>query len=491
MRDDVAIFDIGSNAVRLVIYDRLDRAPLRLHNERAVCSLGAGLSATGRLNPEGVELALSSLRRMSALVRALGVRRVMAVATAAVRDASDGQAFLDRVRDEFGLDARIIEGEEEARLSALGVMSNGLGQDGVIGDFGGGSLELVSIAQGAIGDKTSLPIGSHRLHAYAGRGQRAKAVEEALDAAPFLSGCAGRDFYVLGGAWRSIGKAHMHFVRYTLPVLDHYTISGGEALDFARLLARQGSESLEKTVGLAKRRVRDVSVAALALEKVLARAQFGRLVFSGMGLREGLLFDALPADERAKDPLIEACRKLCPPVGARGGTEALQRFLEPLFENADARTRRWLAASCLLSDIAALSHEEFQADQAFRQVLAMPLPSLDHAGRAFLAAVQYVRYRGYIRRGARGAEIEETTAPAHKLLNPIALDAAERAGMALRLAYALTGGALRLLSGARLEVAAGSLRLCLTPEAAPLASGLIAEFMDKLAQNMGLRPEMP
>ncbi|MBU6476262.1 MAG: exopolyphosphatase, partial [Alphaproteobacteria bacterium] len=176
----VAVIDIGSNAVRLVVYDGLNRAPFRIHNERNICNLGADLGRTGRLNPLSVKKALNSIRRFSGLLAAMKVSHVRAVATAAVRDAADGRDFIDTVQKEFGLKIEVINGEEEARLSALGVLANGFGRDCVIGDFGGGSMELIVVENGEVKHKASLPLGSHRLQAEKGRAARVDMVEKHL-----------------------------------------------------------------------------------------------------------------------------------------------------------------------------------------------------------------------------------------------------------------------------------------------------------------------
>ena len=160
VKDQIAVIDIGSNAVRLVIFDRLDRAPVRLHNERNICSLGADLGTTGKLSAEGVEKALVSIARFAGLIDALGIKRVFAVGTAALRDAANGAEFIARVKKEFGFTIRLIEGEEEARLSALGVLMNGLGNEGIIGDYGGGSLELIGIDGGKVKLAGLLPRGA-------------------------------------------------------------------------------------------------------------------------------------------------------------------------------------------------------------------------------------------------------------------------------------------------------------------------------------------
>jgi len=190
-RDYVAVLDIGSNAVRLVVYDGMNRVPVKIHNERDLCGLGADLGKTGRLNPDGVEKAMQTIGRFAALITAMKITTVKSVATAALREAADGPAFIAAVQKKFGLDIRVIEGEEEARLSAIGVMMNGLGERGVIGDFGGGSLELIQVIYNNVNNKQSFPIGSHRLHALPNRDEQRKFIDGHLAGAPFIEQSAG------------------------------------------------------------------------------------------------------------------------------------------------------------------------------------------------------------------------------------------------------------------------------------------------------------
>jgi exopolyphosphatase/guanosine-5'-triphosphate,3'-diphosphate pyrophosphatase len=481
MRDYVAIFDIGSNAVRLVVYDGLSRAPVKIHNERNVCGLGADLATTGRLNPDGVKAALGSLGRFASLVSAMNIHHTFAVATAAVRDASDGPAFIARVKRDFGLEISIIEGEEEARLSAQGVLSNGLGDGGLIGDYGGGSLELIAAEGRKINHAVSLPLGSLRLLPLSTRSARVKAIDAALDAAPFLSAYKGRDFVALGGAWRSMAKAHMHLKKHPLPVLDHYAIEGKHALEFAALIARQSPASLEKSVGFSRRRVRDVGVSALVMERLFERVRPARLVFSASGLREGLLFDRLSPKEQKQDALLAGCEKFALRLSRFGdlkGFRALQDFAAPLF--ADEKTARLSRASCVLSDLAGFDHEDFQAEQAFRRILVLPFSAADHEARAFLALSQYARYKGYIRRTRT-----DVTLPAQKLLDEKTLNAALACGLAQRLGYLLTGGALELLKHAELKITEKRLALKLSPGADALNAAAVEGALKDLASALG------
>jgi exopolyphosphatase/guanosine-5'-triphosphate,3'-diphosphate pyrophosphatase len=475
----VAVIDIGSNAVRLVVYDGLNRAPFKIHNERTQCHLGRHLAATGRLNPEGVTLALDSIGRYAGLIKAMNIREVRAVATAAMRDAADGRDFIAKIKNDFGLDIRIIEGEEEARLAALGVMMNGLGARGVVGDYGGGSLELIVLENDVVRHKASLPLGAHRLHALKTQEERAAAIDKHLSSVPFLKDFTRRDFYAMGGAWRSMARAHMRMTRHPLFVLDHYAVEGGKAADFARLIAGQSPAALEKTVGAMEQRLHDMGVAALTMEKLFAVLKPSRLIFSGTGLREGMLYDSLPPEVQKRDPLLASCEKVALQASRftdLAGFDALVAWMLPLFTGVSEKALRLLKASCLLSDISWFEHEDYQAAHAFERIFVMPFYGIDHPSRAFLALTQYARY---------GGRDEKTRAVAGRLIDEGMVTAALGAGLAQRMGYLLTGGALRLLADSALSVSARRVTLKLKPRARLLNADSVSRALDDLAKAMG------
>lgn len=479
-KDYVAVLDIGSNAVRFVVYDGLNRAPFKIHNERTQCHLGKHLATTGLLNPEGVTSALESIGRYSALIKAMKIKQVRAVATAAMRDAKDGKDFIKKVKSDFGLEIKIIEGEEEARLSAHGVMMNGLGAQGVIGDYGGGSLELIVIENDVVKHKTSLPIGAHRLHAIEGFEARLAAVDAQLASVPFLKDYTGKDFYAMGGAWRSMARAHMRMVEHPVLMLDHYTVPGQKASEFADLLSKQSEDALKNTLGLMEKRVHDIAVASLAMRRVFEILKPSRLIFSGTGLREGMLYDQLAPAVQQEDALIASCEKVALQVSRfndHGGFETLEKWMDPLFRGLDARTLRLLKASCLLSDIGWFEHEDYQASHAFERILVMPFYGIDHAGRAFLALTQYVRY---------GGEEEDTVEITGKLFDDDMAAIAVVAGLAQSTGYLLTGGALSLLKESELVVSEKTLTLKLHAKSHMLNAEVVGKAFNKLCKATGL-----
>ncbi|MEK9662627.1 MAG: hypothetical protein VW644_13010 [Alphaproteobacteria bacterium] len=236
----VGIVDLGSNSIRLVVYDRLARTPQTRINERVICGIGRDVATTGRLSPDGVDLAIRNLMRFAALVRAMRVGDLEVLATAATRDAEDGPALLDRVAEIFGMPVRQLDGGAEARLAALGVISGIPDASGISGDLGGGSLELAGLDNGEIADIVTLPLGPLRLLAEFGpqRTELQTRIDAAFDDLPWLGQYNGRKFYAVGGAWRSLARIHMDQSDYPLRIIHSYRVSGREAADLCKVNTR-------------------------------------------------------------------------------------------------------------------------------------------------------------------------------------------------------------------------------------------------------------
>jgi exopolyphosphatase/guanosine-5'-triphosphate,3'-diphosphate pyrophosphatase len=278
----IAVIDVGSNSLRLVVFERLGPGLLPMLNEKVMCALGRGIAATGRLSPEGIELALANLQRFVALARALHVDHIAVIATAAVRDASDGGAFVAEAERQCGVPVRIIDGGEEGALSAAGVLAGIPEADGVVGDLGGGSVELVRVAAGEIGEAVSLPLGPLRL---AELGDNRKAINEAIDRAidrtPVLREARGRSLYLVGGAWRAIARLHMEQTGYPLHIIHQYTLRRRAAESFLEIIDRQSRRSLERIATINRRRLEVVPLAAAILRRLVGGGPPPRIVLWG------------------------------------------------------------------------------------------------------------------------------------------------------------------------------------------------------------------
>src|SRR5436190_4274804 len=331
-----AVIDVGSNSVRLVIYRVDGRALWTVYNEKVVAGLGRDLSTSGRLSREGVEAALGALRRFRVVLDGWRADQVTAAATAAVRESADGKAFLARVKAETGLDVRILSGEEEARFAGLGVICGDPSAQGIVGDLGGTSLELVRLNGSGPLEGATLPLGPLALGAPKplDPDRMRRVVDDHL--APLANRFASPDFHAVGGAWRNLALLHMQLADYPLHVAHQYEISRLEVLDMARFVQRQSRPSLERIEGLSKKRVDTLPYAALVLERLVERLAVERVAVSAYGVREGLLLEAMPPEIRRLDPLIEGCDAL---AAQRGGSSdlgpALEAWLGPAFEKLE------------------------------------------------------------------------------------------------------------------------------------------------------------
>ena len=484
----VAVIDVGSNSIRLVIFSGLERGASTLFNEKVLCGLGRGLAGSGRLHPKGVEMARQNLVRFARLAKAMGARRIDLLATAAVREATDGSAFVAEIEDLCGQPVRVLDGVEEARLSALGVLSGFPAAHGVMGDLGGGSLELVELADGDAGRSTTLRLGPFALmERFAGD---LSAMRAEIDAQLAASGWGGEGaptanadtFYPVGGAWRSLARIHMQQSRYPLHVVHGYPMRRGQVNDLSHVISRLGRRSLSKIEGITRPRLETLPVAALVLSRVLRALRCRKVVFSAHGLREGHLFDLLGPVERAQDPLLAVAAD----IAGRAARfdmigDDLLAWTDCLFIGESTAERRLRLAACLLSDVAWREHPDYRAEQALMRILHYPLSGVGHDERVFLAVTVHARYGG----GAVGREI----APYLSLLEPDLARRARILGLALRLAYRVSGATGTVLKRSALEYDgdASTLRLILPSDGSAPGGEAVQRRFNALAEALDVR----
>jgi exopolyphosphatase/guanosine-5'-triphosphate,3'-diphosphate pyrophosphatase len=482
-----AVVDLGSNSVRLVVFEGHGRNPTTIFNEKAVLRLGRGLQASGQLNPEGVAQAVGVMTRFGAIARAMRADPFEVLATAAVRDASNGPAFVETLRAALGPDVpiRILPGQQEAALSAAGLLCGIPQADGILADIGGGSLELVRLQAGEVRQAVTLPLGVIRLADRAGGDalQARNLVDSDFDTIPWLvppqDSEGERDLYLVGGAWRALARIHMAETAYPLNIVHHYVITRDAARDLAQLIATAGRRALERMGGVSRRRIDDMPMAAVVLRRLLRSSAPRRVVFSANGLREGWFISQVDAAIRQRDPLIEAGRDYAQRFGRDASLPPLLvAWTDTIFAGDSPENRRLREAACWMSDIASHDHPEFRAQQAFYRVLRQPGIGLDHHARAFLALAMAIRY------DAEPQAPYLTTAKA--LLDVASFQRAERLGVVLRLAYTVSAGTADLLRGTSLFLQPG--RVCLRYEA-PVADAVLRR-LERLGTLLGLEPAL-
>jgi exopolyphosphatase/guanosine-5'-triphosphate,3'-diphosphate pyrophosphatase len=485
----VAVIDIGSNSVRLVVYEGLTRAPTPIFNEKELCGLGRQVQSTGLLAKDAVEEALKALKRFRALCDTLQVKRLWVIATAACRDASNGDAFIIAAERICRVKIDVLSGPREAQYSALGVVSSIHHPDGIVGDLGGGSLECTRVRGAHIGARVTLPLGGLALQDASGKSikKAEKIVIKALSHVPHLKAMKGKSFYAVGGTWRALARLHMFQTGYPLHVMHNYVMPAQEALEFSRLVHRVNPESLSRIEAVAKARRPLLPYAALVLEHLIRIGKPRDIVISVLGVREGLLFSQLKAKERREDALIAACsdlnilRSRSPQHGEEliGWTD---RFMASTGLEENAGERRLRHAACLLADIGWRTHPDYRGEQSLNVIANNGFFATDHPGRAFLALTVYFRHMGLI---------EEDLSPRlRELASSRLLDHARILGVAMRVAYLVSASMPGVLPNTPLQVRQRKLTLTLSGKYRALAGDRVYGRLRQLARLIGREPVM-
>jgi exopolyphosphatase/guanosine-5'-triphosphate,3'-diphosphate pyrophosphatase len=481
----IGVIDVGSNSVRLVVFDGVGRSPAYVYNEKVLAGLGQGLADTSRLSPEGWIRAMAALRRFAALGRRMGVSGMIAVATAAVREAVDGPAFCDAAERETGLQIHVASGGEEARLAAKGVLLAWPRAEGLVCDMGGASMELAHLDHGVIGDCATSPLGPLKLADLDGQEAVDKAIRKGVKALrKSVPGPAPRLFLV-GGSWRAIARIHMERLDYPLKVLHGYAPSAPELLETLAWIREQDQARLAAVSGgSSSQRLSLVPLASQVLAELVRRIEPGRITISAFGLREGLLFRQMPEAMRELDPLIEAARHMETHLArAPGFGDALFAWLGSLYEGRRADELRLIQAACLMHDINWRAHPDHRGELAFETVMRSNVAGVNHAERVFIGLALLNRYKGSVgddEIGRYGAIIPPALAGEAAVL-----------GRAMRLGAMISGAAVGVLEHAALRVEGPRLlRLILRGEARDFAGEAVDRRLASLASKLNLEPEI-
>ena len=481
------MFDIGSNSVRLVVYEGLTRSPTPIFNEKTLCGLGREVQSTGLLAADAVEKALGALRRYRALCDLMRVADVWAIATAACRDAENGQDFIDQAARICGCKIEILSGKREAELTALGVISGIHAPDGFVGDLGGGSLELVEVHGSRPRSGVTLPLGGLALQDMSAKSLKKaeKIVVEALSELPKLSRMTGRTFYAVGGTWRAVARLHMWQTGYPLHVMHGYVIPAREALEFSRLVRRVNAETLSQIEVITSARRPLLAYAALVLEHLVRIGKPKAVVFSALGVREGLLYSLLDAEERRLDPLLAAARDLnvLRSRSPQHGEELINwtdAFMTSSGLDESGEERRLRHAACLLADIGWRAHPDYRGEQSLNIIAHGGFVAIDHPGRAFLALSVFFRHVGLID--------DELSPRLRELASTRIIDRARILGAAMRVAYLISAAMPGVLPKAPMKVERGRLVLHLSADIAALAGDRVFNRLRQLARLIGREP---
>ena len=485
----IAVIDIGSNSVRLVVYEGLTRSPTPIFNEKVLCGLGREVQTTGLLAADAVDKALSALRRFRALCDRMEVAQLWSIATAAARDASNGKSFVAEAERICGCKIDVLSGKREAELSALGVVSGFHRPDGIVGDLGGGSLELTEVHGHRIKGGVTLPLGGLALQDVSAKSikKAERIVKKALDDARLLEGGAGRTFYAIGGTWRALSRLHMWQTGYPLHVMHGYRLPAKEASDFSSLVHRVDPEMLSQIEVVTDARRPLLAYAALVLEYLVRMARPKDVVISALGVREGLLYSMLDPKEREKDPLIAAASELNllrsrSPAHGEELTAWTDRFMASSGIEETADERRLRHAACLLADIGWRAHPDYRGEQSLNIIANAAFVAIDHPGRAYIALAVFFRHVGLVD--------EELSPRLRELASTRVLDRARVLGAALRVAYLVSASMPGVLPKTPMLVERGRLVLRFDNGLKALAGERVFIRLRQLARLVGREPVM-
>jgi exopolyphosphatase/guanosine-5'-triphosphate,3'-diphosphate pyrophosphatase len=484
----VAVLDIGSNSVRLVVYERLARSLTPLYNEKVACSLGRGLASTGRLAYENIDRALTAIQRFALVVRLMKAGEVHILATSAVRDASNSKAFVDAVEATMKARVEVLSGEAEAHFAALGVVAGIPDFTGIVGDLGGGSLEMSSITAGldAVGETHEL--GVIRVQDDSGRSvARAREIaRERLAKSTLLKGKPGGQFCAIGGTWRSLAKMHQVLRSYPLHMVQHYVAKAsdlGKLCDEIVDTAAAGKPYPGSDHASSSRRDL-VPYGAAVMSEVLRAGKFDSVLFSAQGVREGYLLGLLRPEEREIDPLLQGAEEISilrsrSPAHAGDLIDFTGECLEAIHVKETQDEERLRKVACYLSDIGWRGHPDYRGEQSVDLVAYGSLAGVDHPGRAFLAEALAVRYMGLKHKSMSQSLME--------LAGPAANMKARLLGAIFRVAYPMSAAMPGVLPRAHFSLDGSRLRLHLPDDLAFLSGEHLAGRLDQLAGVAGIK----
>ena len=430
----VGVVDVGSNSVRMVVFDGAARSPAYFYNEKIMCGLGKGLAETGHLNPTGRARALIALKRFALLARDMKVHSLTVVATAATREAADGADFQAEVLRETGLKLWVVDGAEEARLSAQGVLLGWPDAKGVVCDIGGNSMELARIGDGKVTKRATSPLGPFRLQQVKGSAaDRRDHIVKILKGLQTEIRSEGERIYLVGGSWRVIARLDMERRNYPLTVLHEYRMTPRNLLDTIEWILGSDLALLRARTGTSVERMELVPLACEVLRELIHLLKPSEIDVSAYGIREGLLYEVMPERLRQRDPLIEAAR-ISELTSSRipGTGKMLFEFLQPLFPEATKEKLRLIKAACLLHDTTWRAHPDYRAEACFDNATRANLGGLDHPGRVFLGMALLHRYKN----SRAGSRLE----PLFRLLTDDQMAEAEILGKAMRFGAMFAAG---------------------------------------------------
>ena len=481
----VGVIDVGSNSVRLVIYDELKRVPIPIFNEKIMCALGKDIHKTKKLNKSGKKSAKNAIIRFVYMAHLMQVKKLFVFATAAVRESKDGKSFILDLEQHLNIKIKILSGKTEAKLAGLGVIAAIPEASGIIGDMGGGSFELAEVDNGQVIKRKITPLGALKLLGISSNGDDFiyQTIHENLSGFDQFEINKINNFYAVGGGFRNLAKAYITLNNYPLKILHNYKVQSKKLDETLNRLINMSSSEINQLDDISDNRSETLKYTAMLMKYIIDYMQPENVIFSVYGVREGILFKNLAEEEQIKDPLIAGSVDFISKNEQmlEYSTE-LTDWVKPLFTEEDINFQRLLSSICILSNIARFEHPEYRAEIAFRRFLDSSIIGISHHDRLFIATALYYCY---------SSTIDESIDTICRLfLDKNMMSKTKSIGYAIRLAYNITAGSTGIISSINIDIKNTMLNLKFDIITKNLIGEVVEKHLTRLAENMKLTPKI-
>lgn len=446
----LAIIDIGSNSIRLVIYPQNGKYPFPLFNERINCKLGEGLSLSKNISSQSISKALSAIKRFAYIIKTMSVKHQIIIATAAVRKAKNAKEFLRPAEKLLNHNIKILSAKEEADYACLGVLSNIKVDKGLIADLGGGSLELILIQDGKKIKSTSIDIG-HLSQI------TSEEIRKEINKVEWLNKSKGLTLYGTGGSFRALGSAYIKNYNYPLSLLH------GLKFDIERgiILLDQMSDENKEVLGIPPGRTDTISTAAKIITHLILSSNVKNIMISGTSIRDGLIAE-LNKENRINPDKVAYYNVLAKNQRFNGMQTKIKKIFGPIFEKiADKDLERVFKISTNLSDISWDEQPDMRGNIAANKILSLPVRDLTHIERVWMAKVVYHRYVGTKDKQQIDKRIINLLSEKQKI-------SSYAIGLGLRFLYNFSAGLPKNLDNIKFKIKKNKLTCKIKPEAKAL-----------------------
>ncbi|MCQ4086332.1 Ppx/GppA family phosphatase [Saccharibacillus sp. JS10] len=310
------IIDIGSNSIRLVVYESESGGSYRVLTEsREAARLSALVTADGIMPSPAIHSVVPVLRQFTEICKAYGATQIRAVATAAIRNAANSGQIIEILNREAGLDIELLPGEMEGHYGFIGVVNKIDIAEGFIIDIGGGSTEITLFQERRRVSSFSFPFGAVNMNVRFG-GKKGewneddiKDLEQFILAEaqkhPWMSEHPDLDLVGLGGTIRGLGKMDQRRRNYSLPYTHNYVMQGEDVDHFYESLPSMDNNRRKRVPGLSKSRIDIIIPGMIILRTLFRHMKAKRYIVSATGLREGLFFELLSPEQAVHESVLE------------------------------------------------------------------------------------------------------------------------------------------------------------------------------------------